>query len=126
MVVFQGVSKGLVAEKILSSMKESRRQADLVLCIGDDRSDEDMFEGIATTISRSLVDPNTALFACTVGQKPSKAKYYLDDTADVLNMLGALAEASKEASVLEALSGEESAPSSDDETDKPQWELIFN
>ncbi|OAY69612.1 putative alpha,alpha-trehalose-phosphate synthase (UDP-forming) 7 [Ananas comosus] len=116
----QGVSKGLVAEKILSSMKESRRQADLVLCIGDDRSDEDMFEGIATTISRSLVDPNTALFACTVGQKPSKAKYYLDDTADVLNMLGALAEASKEASVLEALSGEESAPSSDDETDKPQ------
>ncbi|OAY62896.1 putative alpha,alpha-trehalose-phosphate synthase (UDP-forming) 7 [Ananas comosus] len=98
----QGVSKGLVAEKILSSMKESRRQADLVLCIGDDRSDETCSRH-CTTISRSLVDPNTALFACTVGQKPSKAKYYLDDTADVLNMLGALAKL-QEASVLEALS----------------------
>ncbi|WOK91430.1 putative alpha,alpha-trehalose-phosphate synthase [Canna indica] len=88
----QGVSKGLVAEKILSTMVEEGRQADFVLCIGDDRSDEDMFEGISGMVTRNLVSPCTSLFGCTVGQKPSKAKYYLDDTTDVINMLGALAD----------------------------------
>ncbi|XP_073008282.1 probable alpha,alpha-trehalose-phosphate synthase [UDP-forming] 7 [Typha latifolia] len=98
----QGVGKGLVAEKILSTMTENGRQADFVLCIGDDRSDEDMFEGIADFMTKSLVTPNTSLFACTVGQKPSKAKYYLDDTAEVVNMLGALADASEPSPLIEA------------------------
>lgn len=91
----QGVSKGFVAEKILSTLTENKRQADFVLCIGDDRSDEDMFEEIADIMRRSIVDSQTSLYACTVGQKPSKAKYYLDDTNDVLSMLEALADASE-------------------------------
>ncbi|CDY10196.1 BnaC05g04390D [Brassica napus] len=72
----QGVSKGYVSEKIFSSMAEEGKPVDFVLCIGDDRSDEDMFEAI-------------------VGQKPSKAKYYLDDTMEVRSMLESLAEASE-------------------------------
>ncbi|XP_058095493.1 probable alpha,alpha-trehalose-phosphate synthase [UDP-forming] 7 [Magnolia sinica] len=92
----QGVSKGLVAEKILSSMTESGRQADFVLCIGDDRSDEDMFEGISAMARDTL--SNMAVYACTVGQKPSKAKYYLDDTVEVITMLHALAEATDQPS----------------------------
>ncbi|XP_062206751.1 probable alpha,alpha-trehalose-phosphate synthase [UDP-forming] 7 isoform X1 [Phragmites australis] len=95
----QAVSKGFVAERILSTLMEKGREADFVLCIGDDRSDEDMFEQIADIMRRSIVDPQTSLFACTVGQKPSKAKYYLDDANDVLNMLEALADASDEAGV---------------------------
>ncbi|CAM0954574.1 unnamed protein product [Alopecurus aequalis] len=91
----QGVSKGLVAEKILASMKDKGQQADFVLCIGDDRSDEDMFENIADAMKRSVVAPKTPLFACTVGQKPSKAKFYLDDTYEVVSMLSALAEVSE-------------------------------
>ncbi|KAI5019478.1 hypothetical protein ZWY2020_044366 [Hordeum vulgare] len=91
----QGVSKGLVAEKILASMKEKGQQADFVLCIGDDRSDEDMFENIADAMKRGIVAPKTPLFACTVGQKPSKAKFYLDDTCEVVSMLSALAEVSE-------------------------------
>ncbi|PIA33897.1 hypothetical protein AQUCO_03900035v1 [Aquilegia coerulea] len=90
----QGVSKGLVAEKIFTSMAESGKQADFVLCIGDDRSDEDMFEIIGNALNRGILSSNTAVFACTVGQKPSKAKYYLDDTTEVITMLEALAEAS--------------------------------
>ena len=97
LVELQAVSKGFVAEKILSTLMEKERQADFVLCIGDDRSDEDMFEKIADIMSRSMVDPQTSLYACTVGQKPSKAIYYLDDANDVLNMLEALADASEEA-----------------------------
>jgi trehalose 6-phosphate synthase/phosphatase len=84
-------------EKILSTLMENGRQAGFILCIGDDRSDEDMFEKIADIMQKSIVDSQTSLYASTVGQKPSKAKYYLDDAIDVLNMLEALADASEEA-----------------------------
>ncbi|XP_074290127.1 putative alpha,alpha-trehalose-phosphate synthase [UDP-forming] 7 [Silene latifolia] len=90
----QGVSKGLVAEKIFNRMEEIGKQADFVLCVGDDRSDEDMFEFIGGAINNGILSSNTSVFACTVGQKPSKAKYYLDDTLEVMNMLDALAEVS--------------------------------
>ncbi|KAK8575110.1 hypothetical protein V6N13_033658 [Hibiscus sabdariffa] len=90
----QGVSKGLVAEKVITTMSENGKQADFVLCIGDDRSDEEMFEIISSAISSGILSSKTNVFACTVGQKPSKAKYYLDDPAEVLVMLKALAEAS--------------------------------
>ncbi|KAG6691352.1 hypothetical protein I3842_10G061100 [Carya illinoinensis] len=90
----QGVSKGVVAEKIFSAIAEKGRQADFVLCIGDDRSDEDMFEIIGNAMNSGVLSSNTSVFACTVGQKPSKAKYYLDDTSQVINMLDALVDAS--------------------------------
>ncbi|KAK4589530.1 hypothetical protein RGQ29_020202 [Quercus rubra] len=90
----QGVSKGLVAEKIFAAMEEGGKQADFVLCIGDDRSDEDMFEIIGDAMTSGVLSSNSSVFACTVGQKPSKAKYYLDDTTEVINMLEALADAS--------------------------------
>lgn len=75
-------------------MAEEGRQVDFVFCIGDDRSDEDMFEIIGSAVTNGVLSSNTSVFACTVGQKPSKAKYYLDDTAEVVNMLVALADAS--------------------------------
>ncbi|XP_075496811.1 putative alpha,alpha-trehalose-phosphate synthase [UDP-forming] 7 [Primulina tabacum] len=90
----QGFSKGLVAEKIFTSMAENGQQADFVLCIGDDRSDEEMFEMIGDAVNKGVLSSNTSVFACTVGQKPSKAKYYLDDTVEVIAMLEALAEKS--------------------------------
>ncbi|KAI4372015.1 hypothetical protein MLD38_010303 [Melastoma candidum] len=89
----QGVSKGVIAEKILTSMSEKGRQVDFILCIGDDRSDEDMFEAIGSATSSGILSSSASVFACTVGQKPSKAKYYLDDTSEVIMMLGELAEA---------------------------------
>ncbi|BFG27975.1 hypothetical protein CerSpe_142490 [Prunus speciosa] len=103
----QGVSKGVVAEKIFTSMHETGKQADFVLCVGDDRSDEDMFEIIGNAMTNGVLSSNTSVFACTVGQKPSKAKYYLDDPSDVITMLDALAEAS------------DSPPSSDGEPASP-------
>lgn len=76
-------------------MAEDGNHADFVLCIGDDRSDEDMFEIIGNALSsNNILSPTASVFACTVGQKPSKAKYYLDDTAEVISMLEYLAEAS--------------------------------
>lgn len=94
----QGVSKGLVAEKILSTMAKKTR-TDFILCIGDDRSDEDMFEAIGTM--SDMLSTNSKVFACTVGQKPSKAKYYLNDTREVLMTLKALSEFSDKSQPLE-------------------------
>lgn len=73
-------------------MAEKGRKVDFVLCIGDDRSDEDMFETIDTAMSRNLISYKSEVFGCTVGQKPSEAKYYLDDPSEVIAMLEALAE----------------------------------
>ncbi|GJU48466.1 probable alpha,alpha-trehalose-phosphate synthase [UDP-forming] 7 [Tanacetum coccineum] len=86
-------SKGLEAEKIFTLMAENGKHADFVLCIGDDRSDEDMFKIIGNAISGNMLSVNTNVFACTSGQKPRKAKYYLDDTSEVILLLENLAEA---------------------------------
>lgn len=90
----QGVTKGLVAEKVLSMLTNDGKAPDFVMCVGDDRSDEDMFESISNAASNSPGSAVPEIFACTVGQKPSKAKYYLDDTADVVRLLRGLASAS--------------------------------
>nr|QIQ74930.1 trehalose-6-phosphate synthase [Tamarix hispida] len=101
----QGVSKGLVAEKIFSRMTEKGKRADFVLCIGDDRSDEDMFEIIGGAMNSGILSANASVYACTVGQKPSKAKYYLDDTSEVIMMIESLAEASDPAPLTEVGAG---------------------
>lgn len=68
-------------------MFKDKRPADFVLCVGDDRSDEDMFVMIGDSIKAGVISNNKSVFACTVGQKPSRAEYYLDDTVEVINML---------------------------------------
>ncbi|XP_072972233.1 alpha,alpha-trehalose-phosphate synthase [UDP-forming] 6-like [Typha angustifolia] len=90
----QGVSKGLVARRLLSTMQDRGLSPDFVLCIGDDRSDEDMFEVISTSVAGTSLTPTAEVFACTVGQKPSKAKYYLDDTAEIVRLMQGLASVS--------------------------------
>lgn len=87
------MNKGIVAEHLLQTMREKGVAPDFVLCIGDDRSDEDMFEVI--TSARESLSPVAEVFACTVGQKPSKAKYYLDDTSEILRLLQGFANASE-------------------------------
>ncbi|KAK4742016.1 hypothetical protein SAY87_000017 [Trapa incisa] len=91
----QGVNKGIVAERLLSGMREGGALPDFVLCIGDDRSDEEMFEVIMSAVEGPSLSPVAEVFACTVGQKPSNAKYYLEDTTEILRMLQGLANASE-------------------------------
>ncbi|KAG9454394.1 hypothetical protein H6P81_007298 [Aristolochia fimbriata] len=87
----QGVNKGLVAERLLSTMRNKGMLPDFVLCIGDDRSDEDMFEVFTGAMAGPSLSPVAEVFACTVGQKPSRAKYYLEDTTEIVRMLQGLA-----------------------------------
>lgn len=90
----QGVSKGVVVENLIATISGRGKPADFVLCIGDDRSDEDMFESIASSVAKHSLPEVAEVFACTVGQKPSMAKYYLDDTYEVIKMLQGLSGAS--------------------------------
>ncbi|XP_060972920.1 probable alpha,alpha-trehalose-phosphate synthase [UDP-forming] 11 [Cannabis sativa] len=92
----QGVSKGRAVESLISALQSKGKAPDFVLCIGDDRSDEDMFESIYRSSSSNPASlPAIAeVFACTVGQKPSTAKYYLDDSTEVIKLLIGLASAS--------------------------------
>ncbi|KAM0000166.1 putative alpha,alpha-trehalose-phosphate synthase (UDP-forming), Trehalose-phosphatase [Helianthus debilis subsp. tardiflorus] len=93
----QGVSKGLVAKRLLTTMHDRGMIPDFVLCIGDDRSDEDMFEVITSSVaSGELISPKAEVFACTVGNKPSKAKYYLDDTVEIARLMQGLASVSEQ------------------------------
>ncbi|KAL3619456.1 Sesquithujene synthase A [Castilleja foliolosa] len=93
----QGVNKGLVARRLLDIMRQKGTMLpDFVLCIGDDRSDEDMFEVIMSAKDDGCLSPVAEVFACTVGQKPSKAKYYLEDTWEILRMFQGLADASEQ------------------------------
>lgn len=83
-----------------SLIERMKKRAEFVLCIGDDRSDEDMFEAIGVSVANRTLPENAELFACTVGQKPSMAKYYVDDTFQVIKMLQALSAASSPPSKL--------------------------
>ncbi|EEF34729.1 trehalose-6-phosphate synthase, putative [Ricinus communis] len=102
----QGVNKGLVAERLLETMQQKGMLPDFVLCIGDDRSDEDMFEVIMSARAGPSLSPVAEVFACTVGQKPSKAKYYLEDTSEILRMLQGLANASEHATRSSSISSQ--------------------
>ncbi|PSC69557.1 trehalose phosphate synthase [Micractinium conductrix] len=88
----QGVSKGKIVERILHDAAAAGEPPDFVLCIGNDRSDEDMF----TAMENMQFSPHmpAEVFACTVGQKPSKAPFYVNDPADVVSTLSKLAEVS--------------------------------
>ncbi|KAK4750407.1 hypothetical protein SAY87_003889 [Trapa incisa] len=87
----QGISKGVVVETVISKLMDDGKLPEFVLCIGDDRSDEDMIESILDVASNWSTDDALEVFACTVGQKPSKAPYYLDDTVEVEALLESLA-----------------------------------
>lgn len=88
----QGISKGVVVEILIAAMRDQNKSPDFVLCVGDDSSDEDMFEALTNCTNNPEIPKIIELFACTVGNKPSMAKYYLEDTTDVLKMLRSLAD----------------------------------
>ena len=81
----QGASKGASTEIVLSWTKKVKDDVDFVFCVGDDRSDEQMFAAVEhVTYSPHMP---AEVFACTVGAKPSRAPFYVDDPGDVIDIL---------------------------------------
>uniref|UniRef100_A0A7S0HVN1 CBM20 domain-containing protein n=1 Tax=Hanusia phi TaxID=3032 RepID=A0A7S0HVN1_9CRYP len=82
------INKGVAVELLLRTI-EKKKPVDFVLCVGDDRSDEDMFALIRDR-QRFSEQGNCAVYACTVGLRPSHAGYYLSEMAELRQLLKAL------------------------------------
>jgi trehalose 6-phosphate synthase/phosphatase len=86
-----GADKGSFLEHALSIMKASNIEADFILAIGDDSSDEPMFDRIGLHLQEH---PKLAAYSVTVGKKPTSARAYLDDPSAVAELLQTLSRAS--------------------------------
>mmetsp|Transcript_9960 Transcript_9960/g.23354 ORF Transcript_9960/g.23354 Transcript_9960/m.23354 type:complete len:1012 (+) Transcript_9960:123-3158(+) len=89
------INKGVAVELLLRAI-EQKKLVDFVLCVGDDRSDEDMFALIRDRFNDrpNNPNPNCAVYACTVGLRPSHAGYYLSEMAELRQLLKALQDTS--------------------------------
>lgn len=100
----KGINKGVMAERFVEIAQASGQGGgggggkgalsaaaplDFVLCIGDDSSDELMFQGLQGVFGASPA--NVELFSVTVGRKPSSADSYLGDHSEVVELLKMLA-----------------------------------
>ncbi|KAH7469332.1 hypothetical protein PRNP1_014414 [Phytophthora ramorum] len=85
----EGVGKGKIVGHLLNKMRVDGNPADFVLCIGDDVADELMFDQLKKMAEHSEISKDK-VFTCTVGQKPSKAEYFVDDYTDVIALLKSL------------------------------------
>jgi len=100
-VLPKSLGKGLAAQRIFKHFFKPLGNDDLneddvfIFCCGNDRSDEEMFN-IVQTIGEELNPKNT--FTCSVGIKPTQAKYYLQDHSEVVGILETLSHYSKQAS----------------------------
>lgn len=74
-------------DKIIRTLVSKGEVADLLMCIGNDRSDEDMFESINKATSLAELPAIPEVFACSVGPKASKANYYVDGCSEVIRLL---------------------------------------
>jgi len=86
----RGVSKGLFINHALATMKTAGRTPDFVLAIGDDNSDEPMFDALNNLRAAENSDggkDNMSIFSVTVGKKPTSADSYLDDPSAVMEVL---------------------------------------
>lgn len=82
-----GASKGLFLEHVLGILKTQNIEPDFIMAVGDDSSDEPMFERVGLLVQDQ---PQINAFSVTVGKKPTAAKAYVDDSHAVLELLNTL------------------------------------
>jgi trehalose-phosphatase len=78
------ISKGQFLRTIFHRLVEAHFEPDFCLVIGDDASDEPMFEML------DALDTIEHRYSVTVGRKPSSAQSYMDSVEDVGELLGVL------------------------------------
>ena len=87
-VIALGINKGYFISYILKKQIRKKRIPDFILCIGDDTSDEKMFDYLnKKEIEIKKYSKNVVLYPITVGKKPSKAKYYVENPKNVKEMI---------------------------------------
>mmetsp|Transcript_4596 Transcript_4596/g.7114 ORF Transcript_4596/g.7114 Transcript_4596/m.7114 type:complete len:963 (+) Transcript_4596:113-3001(+) len=96
----KGINKGVMVEKLIADITSAGQAIDFALVLGDDRSDEDMFAALDTFFGPQMASSNSSVTAtsCTVGRKPSHAKYFLDNYEEANELLVAVASARQRSS----------------------------
>jgi len=83
--------KGHIVKKILEDVKKRKKVVDFVLCMGDDIADEKMFTSVMNFYTASNSSNEAAYaFNVAVGKKQTNASFYVDDAADVGDILVSL------------------------------------
>jgi len=88
-----GIDKGVMLDHIISLLHSNSGGVDFVLCIGDDSADECMFSALEARYGSATgsTGPNRpAVFTAVVGQKPSAARFFLNDSDEVLELCQSL------------------------------------
>ena len=87
-VISLGINKGNFISYILKRQIKKGRIPDFILCIGDDTSDEKMFDYLNRREKEiKKYSENIVLYSITVGKKPSKAKYYVNNPRNVKELI---------------------------------------
>lgn len=84
----RGVHKGTAIAEVLKRLCAEGESPSWIFSIGDDCTDEDMFN----ELYRFARDAKVVVNTCTVGRKTTRAKYYVADVDDVLQFLDEMAE----------------------------------
>ncbi|KAG1712304.1 hypothetical protein DVH05_000051 [Phytophthora capsici] len=85
----EGVDKGVIVDRVMSTIESTSGQyVDFILCVGDDLSDEFMFQYLEEARNRRN------MFTVTVGKKPSAAKYFVNDVEQVMEIVHAMTKVS--------------------------------
>ena len=94
-----GINKGYFISHILKKYIKSGRKPDFIMCIGDDNSDEKMFNYLNNKENEIKKYSNDAtIYSITVGKKPSKAKYYVNNIRNVKEIINSFVKISEKTS----------------------------
>jgi len=88
-----GIDKGVMVDHIISLLHSNSGGVDFVLCIGDDAADECMFSALEARYGSAggpAGSSRPAVFTAVVGQKPSAAHFFLNDSDEVLELCQSL------------------------------------
>lgn len=84
----KNINKGYFLSHIIKEEFLSEEEPDLIIAIGDEKSDEEMFRYLNYIQNKlGFFKNDINIISCTIGRKPSEAKYFLNEPNEVLDYL---------------------------------------
>ena len=98
-VIPYGINKGYFISHILKKQIKKGRNPDFIMCVGDDFSDEKMFNYLSKKENEiKKYCKEACIYSITVGKKPSKAKYYVNNIKNVKEIINIFVKISEKTS----------------------------
>ena len=94
-IIAVGVNKGYFVGYEIKEIIKNKKSLDFILCIGDDTSDEKMFHYL--NLRKEEIKKyckKAKIYSITVGKKPSKANFYVENPKKVQELINELVKAS--------------------------------